>query len=312
LVTQDHVVAIVGDSSNVDAVWGNYVASTGVPVVGGQSINAVFFTNADFYPTGPNPIASIYAQFAVTANAGGHSTAALYCAEEAECAQLKLLYQGFNGADGIKTGPVLPVSATASDYTAVCQAIKSSGVSSYSVASFTSAVIRVYKACATQGVKAVLSQNDGTVSPSLLGVVKGGFLGIDDNVPYFVSSTPATKAYRSFLAQYAPSVKGTLDDPNAQYVYIAGQLFEATIKAANVTHATNVTSATVKKGLYSLKGVTLGGLTQPLTYVPGKPTMLNCWFNVGIQGNKFTTPKGLKPECASNAVINGVLKKLGA
>ena len=59
-----------------------------------------------------------------------------------------------------------------------------------------------------------------------------------------------------------------------------------------------ITTAQIKKGLYSLHGATLGGLTPPLTFTKGSPTPIDCWFWVGISHGKFTTPYGLKPVCA--------------
>jgi branched-chain amino acid transport system substrate-binding protein len=42
-------------------------------------------------------------------------------------------------------------------------------------------------------------------------------------------------------------------------------------------------AAEVLKGLYALKGNTLGGLTVPLTFTKGKPHSITCWFTTRIQ-----------------------------
>ena len=52
LVTQDHIVAMVGEESFVDSAWASYIAGAGVPVVGGINFEAPFVSNPDFYPSG--------------------------------------------------------------------------------------------------------------------------------------------------------------------------------------------------------------------------------------------------------------------
>ena len=50
LVQSDHVMAIIGDNSLVDAAWAPYVTSQGVPVIGGNPTESVFFTNPNRQP----------------------------------------------------------------------------------------------------------------------------------------------------------------------------------------------------------------------------------------------------------------------
>ncbi|HMC38643.1 MAG TPA: ABC transporter substrate-binding protein, partial [Acidimicrobiales bacterium] len=54
LVQQNHVVAILGEQDNGDGSWASYIQSTGVPVVGGLSIDLPFVQNPDFFASGSN------------------------------------------------------------------------------------------------------------------------------------------------------------------------------------------------------------------------------------------------------------------
>jgi branched-chain amino acid transport system substrate-binding protein len=44
----------------------------------------------------------------------------------------------------------------------------------------------------------------------------------------------------------------------------------------------DVTAATVSQGLSTIKNDTLDGWSSPLTYTPGKPHLVNCWFTTQV------------------------------
>ena len=76
---------------------------------------------------------------------------------------------------------------------------------------------------------------------------------------------------------------------------MAGQLFDAAVLASG---SSTITSASVKQGLCALKGYTLSGLSQPLSYTEGKTPMFNCWFSMAVLNQEFTLPDGLATQCA--------------
>jgi branched-chain amino acid transport system substrate-binding protein len=109
------------------------------------------------------------------------------------------------------------------------------------------------------------------------------------------------------LGKYAPSL-GTKTNPFNQHAiqgYISGKLFDAAVKASG---ASDVTPETVKQGLYALKGETLGGLTVPLTYAAGKPSLFNCYYVTPIENGQMVAPDGLKPQCAPTGVVEALLQ----
>ena len=61
-----------------------------------------------------------------------------------------------------------------------------------------------------------------------------------------------------------------------------------------------------------MKDETLDGLTVPLTFTEGKPTIINCYYTLGIKDGEFTEPDGLKTKCAPDDLIDTILKASSA
>lgn len=305
LVESDHVVAIVGEQDNADSTWAPYVASKGVPVIGGLSIDLPFVTNPDFFPSGSNIFALIYGQL-VEAKKEGTKYAFLYCAESPQCASAVPLQTGLAHALGLQVAMSAKVAATAPDYTAVCQQLKNSGAQTYEIGSGSAIVVHIANACAAQGVTAKQVTVDGTVTPLFLKEpALDGTIAAEAVVPFVDTTTPGGQAYQALLAKYLPDL-GDANGPNAMYAFVAGKIFE---KAAGAVTG-DVTSASLKTALYSFKDETFDGLTPPITYTQGKPTSVNCYFLLGVSGGKFTEPNGAKTQCAPDAVVSGVLQAL--
>jgi branched-chain amino acid transport system substrate-binding protein len=303
---QDKVVAIVGDASNVDAAWAPIVEQAGVPVVGGLSLNETFLTNPDFFASGANIIALQYG-LVTTAKKFGGSIDLLYCAEAATCKEGVTLTAAIAKAAGLKVAMQAPVSSTAPDYTAVCQEVKSSGAQTYNILDAGVLALRIAASCQQQGVTARLVQTDSQITQAFAGNSAGNnAYAAEIDAPWFASSTPATAAYQTAIAKYAPTL-GQENGPEADYQWVAGQLFDAAVQASG---SSTVTAASVKQGLYALKGETLGGLSQPLTFTKGQTSMFNCWFTMAVLNEKFALPDGLATQCAPTAVVSAIAKSL--
>ncbi len=306
LVQQDKAVAIVGEQSNGDAAWAKYVASAGVPVVGGLAINTPFLTNPDFFPSGTNALALSYAVLANAKTKGG-PFAFLYCAESPLCAQSVPLYQGLAKAVGVKLPVLTKVSGSAPDYTAQCVALKNAHVKSFQVGSSAAVAFKVAQACRNQGVTSTLLAAGGSVTQAWTEQkAVDGTVSAESNFPFTDSSTPATKQYQEAKAKYASGIGGA-EGEVAAGAWAAGKLFEAAVAGSPQG---DITSASVKQGLYTLKNETLGGLTPPLTFTEGKTALINCYFVIQVTGGKVTAPQGLKTTCAPDAVIGAIASQL--
>jgi branched-chain amino acid transport system substrate-binding protein len=298
LVEQDHVVAIVGMNDN-NPTWANYAKSQGVRVVGGFPTSLPFLTNSDFFSVGGNIIANFYGIVAEAAKQG-HKLASLYCAESSSCAAVVPLVKALGQPQGVSLSYSVGVAASSPDFTAQCLAIKNSGASSYNLSVASALIARIAAQCQQLGYSAPIIEA-GTSAGSNL-VTQRSFNGtefVDNVLGFFVDSTPATQEFHAALTKYAPDV-GSPSEPlnsNGMATWASGKLFQAAVQASGES---TVTSASVIKGLYALKGETLGGLAPPLTYTPGKPTLINCYFTETLKDNKFEAGS-LTPTCPSAA-----------
>jgi branched-chain amino acid transport system substrate-binding protein len=81
----------------------------------------------------------------------------------------------------------------------------------------------------------------------------------------------------SAFKKYEP---GLMSNPNyngeVDEAWTSGLLLAAVSRP--VSRAPLITSAEILKGLDSLKGDTLDGMSPPLTYHAGKPNTTDCWF----------------------------------
>lgn len=308
LIQQDHVVAIVGESSGDAAVFQKYVDSAGVPVIGGNPQSSPFLTDPNWFAIGGNEVASFYG-IAAAAKQYGSKLGNLYCAELPACAATQTLLQGFGQPLGVAVNYSSKVSASAPDFTAVCQGLIKSGVQSYTLGLGAATLKEVASQCLQQGLKAKLILSDVADSTFTADAQFNGVEVVDDIFPFFDESTPATKAFHAALKQYAPSV-GTAAMPlnsAAAAAWASGKLFEAAVQASGTGP---VSAASVKKGLYALKGETLGGLTPPLTFTAGKATNYNCSWLYTIKDGAFVAPQGTQATCGSTAVIDPVIASL--
>ena len=156
------------------------------------------------------------------------------------------------------------------------------------------------------GARIVAGVGDSTLPSD---PVFNGLEVIDAMFPFFDSSTQATQQFQSVMKKYAPSL-GTAAlpmNPAVTQAYASGLMFEAAIKASG---ASTVTPESIKDGLYSFKGETLGGLTVPLSFTKGKPSPHNCYFTYAIKNGKYVEPNGLKYTCVPDKVIDPILSAL--
>lgn len=309
LVEQDHVVAIVGESSFVDASFAPYAASAGVPVIGGSNYEASFQSNPDFFPSGGQQISGLVGQFALAKQAGKKVLGTIYCAESPICSQLVPVANGLAPLYGLKSYTA-KISATAPSYTAPCLAAKSAGVDAMFIADNSPIVLRFVAACAQQGyTPQQISSTQTATSAWLSDSTLNGALLTALNANGYDASTPAIATFQAALKQYAPSaINGSAFSGEEINPWSGGLLFQAAAKAAHLTPSS--TPADVKKGLYALKNETLDGIAPPLNFTSGKPAFIPCWFAQEVKGGKFTSLDGNKASCLTAAQGAALAKAL--
>jgi branched-chain amino acid transport system substrate-binding protein len=298
MVENSHVIAIVAENSIVDSAWASYVQAQGVPVIGAAIFNSVYGTNPDFFPMGTNTVSAIYGELALAKAAGKTKFGLFYCAEAAACAEAVTLYKSLTPALKINLAYTAKVSAYSSNFTAQCLAAKSAGVDVATSGTDTLTATRIAANCAQQNYKPIWVGQDGSVTAAWLHTpALDGALTVQPVFPYGDTSVPNDKAFHDALQQYAPDVVNNPQNfsENDAEDWAAGMLFEAAAKAGQL--GDNPTPAQVKQGLYKLQGETLGGIAPPLTFTPNQPTVVKCYFVMGISKGQFTTPQGLKTFC---------------
>jgi branched-chain amino acid transport system substrate-binding protein len=308
LVQEDHVVAIVGEESISAQPWASYAETRGVPVIGGNSAELSFLTNPDFYTVGGNLLSDYYGEVAL-AGQNGPRIANVYCAEDPACAATTTLVIGFGKPLGVGLAYTSKVAATQPDFTATCQGIKQSGASSYALGLNSATILLMVAQCAQQGVTAKPVGSWVTTSSFATTAGLDGMESADPVFPFFDDSSPATRQFQAALKKYAPSIGTTAEPltPEVANAWVSGKLFESAVAASA---SPQVTSASVKKGLYALKGETLGGLSAPLTFTPGKPALDSCYYEYVIAGGKFRELHGMTPQCAPDSVISAMISQL--
>jgi branched-chain amino acid transport system substrate-binding protein len=310
LVEQDKVIAIVGQMSLVDDAFQKYVGEKGIPVVGGSPQQASFFTDPNFYPSGGNTPAAYVGSVGQAKQAGNATFGTLYCAESPVCAQLGPLTEAAAAVVGGVETSSGKVSATAPNYTAPCLAMKDAGVDALTVAHNATVVVRVLESCDQQGYEPAIFSSTNTAGPEFLASesLEGATLTAP-NAIFTDDSQPAVKEFLDALDEYAPGLRDSPQfTPPTINPWIGGKLFEAAATAAKIGPTS--TAEDVKKGLYSLKDETLGGLAPPLTFTEGKPTFVSCWFATKIEGGKFVPQDGNKPQCMEPAQVQALTTAL--
>ena len=304
LISQDHAVAII-DTDSADSAWLAYASAQKVPVIlGYPSTNAL--NDPDAFPIMGSAFTSTYALASIIKSYGS-SVGVVYCAES--CAQQAALFPVLAKAVGLTVPVFLSASSSAPDYTAVCQALKDKKVGSYILNFGTATFTKIVHACYQQGLRIPTVLGGYTTSPTWrTDKAFDGLTAVDGVAPFFNSNTPGQKAYRAALSKYVPSIPGSnFDDSWSAFVWTSGQLVAAAAKTTTGT----LTAATLTDGLYALKGETLGGMAQPLTYTKGKVTNLNCYFTWKISGGSFVGgATGDKPACASPAALAPIIAAL--
>jgi branched-chain amino acid transport system substrate-binding protein len=311
LVTRDHIIAMVGETSLVDAAWANYIASTGVPVVGGVPQEAPFLTNPDFFPSG-SQLSLVGGVSALTSSAGKHHLGVFYCAEAPICAQAVPPAKAAARLLGMSL-TAGAIAASSPSYAAQCLAAKGAGVDAIWVADTAPVVQRFAADCRQQGYDPLEVGELGSATTAWLADPDlSGTLLTANNADTYDASLPALKSFYAALRQYAPRIltsSTAVEKPNTIFAWAGGLLFQAAAQAAHLTPASS--PAEVKKGLYALKNETLGGIAPPLTFTPGRATFVPCYFTDELKGATFVPLNGGKPSCLSQKQTAAVVASLG-
>ncbi len=297
----DHVVAIA-DLSELDQAFASTVQAANIPVVGIFTVAAPFDSNPDFYPEGQTGDSEFEAVAATGKAAGAKQIAQFYCAEAPQCAVGVAGLKAAGNKVGIPDIYNVAIAGTAPNYTAQCVAANQAHAGALFVADVGAILIKAASECAQQGYKPTYVI-DGEVYTQSLTTAPAVSNSLDAEFPDlpFFANTPAVNAAKTAVDKYYPGLfeNGNQMNQDAFMAWVSGELLQAAIKAGGLTASAMPTAAEVVTGLDSFHGETLGGLTPPLTYTPGQPHRIDCWFTAGLKNGVPTLENNGNVTCGT-------------
>jgi branched-chain amino acid transport system substrate-binding protein len=266
-ISNDGVIAII-DNTGLDTDWITYAAAHDVPVIS-QGDSQTATTSEDFFNVGET-LDEYFTNFIDLAKKyGAKNLGEMYCAESPVCLQAVAPLKATGAAMHFPITFTEEVSSSAPNYTAQCLAAKQAGVDVISTATAPVVAENIAANCATQNYHPYFIALDGAVAAAFATDPGLGskFIGAEPDIPFFVTNTPATEAYQKALKKYAPGVEAapTYSESEVQ-LWLSAQLILAAAKAGKVNTNGPAGAKALVKGLYSLHGETLGGMSPPLTF----------------------------------------------
>jgi branched-chain amino acid transport system substrate-binding protein len=215
-----------------------------------------------------------------------------YCREVATCTTIRNNIHNMAKAAGLQIVHEAQVTITQPDYTAELLAAKSAGADAVFLAVEGASSIRVMRSARRQNLSLEFSMQHGAHDarfPQAGGADIEGAL-VSSAFPHWES--PKMADYRRVMSHYAP---GGILSSLSETAYVAGKLLEVVAQG----FADKVGSEDVLRGLYALRGETLGGIIPPLTYVPGQGSDKNsvCVIPTRLEKGRFVPKNGDQYSC---------------
>jgi branched-chain amino acid transport system substrate-binding protein len=275
---------------------GEYAKSKSVPVIGTVLTGGAWNTNPMLFPPfGANDAGSFGAARLIK-RTGKTKMASIFCAESPDCEDGSKRIQRAAEAEGLQMVSQQRYSVTAPDYTAECIQMRSSGAEVVYPTGDTGSMIRMARACSRQNFRPIW------VSPTMDDSVASvpefeGAIAITPVFPWFMrSENPAIAEYAAAIGKYAPArlTKGNIFMSEA---WVSAKLFERAAQKVG----DKPTSQDILNALWSMRGETLGGLTNgraARTFNRDQATPETfCVYDTRLVGGKWTAPQGLDPIC---------------
>jgi branched-chain amino acid transport system substrate-binding protein len=299
MVENKGVVALMG---NLWVFSGNgprqYLEEHKIPLIGGDGTLKVWDESPMYFSSGsPYPAMSLGALKGL-ADLGHKKQAIVYCVEAEQCGAWRTIAKAHAAEQGVEIVYEAQVSLAQPDFTAECIQAQRNGATGIQSAVDGPSIARLARSCAQQGYK---PQYMGISLAIIDSISKEpaleGLFAPQGNFPFTSSSTPYEAEYQETRQKLAPSLANS---PAVATVWAAGALLREVVKGAPLP-AGKVTSADLLKGLYTIKGNNLNGLSGvPLTFVEGKKVLTNCFFYIKLTGGKWTAPYGSTTKCVES------------
>jgi branched-chain amino acid transport system substrate-binding protein len=300
------VVAIVGNTATATpAVWQPIADEAGVPVIGGGCYSIDQITKENFFCVTTTAILDgLKAQVKLVADQGGKSFGITYASDIPAAAAASSLFKSLAGDYGLEWTDAVGTTNTQPDYTAACLTFKNSDTTDVGIEG-APLLQNLARDCGRQNYFPKYTSGDGQISqnawlkdPNIKEAIAAVY-----SFPYLLTKgtnseqTASLKAFHSAMDKYAPKVLKSDSKQPATVTWTAALAFQQA--ASTIPAGTAPTAELVKKGLYSFKDETLGGLApNPITFTEGQEHAHNsCWFFMQLKNHKLTAPDGMKTTC---------------
>lgn len=291
------VIAFVGNAEGGTGESSQqYITAKRIPVIGSETGSEYFYRSPMYFPQASHGLETFGAALQAAAQqavpAGKVKLATLACVETQVCADGERVWAAEAQAVGFQLVSRSRPSLTQPDFTAECLAARNAGAQVVMVGLDTASIGRVAASCARQGYRPVYATLSALIADRMKTDANlDGMVGSSNVFPYFQSGTPASDEYQQAMRDYGPHV-----EPGAAPAtgWVSAKLFEKA--AAHLPEPP--TADAVLAGLWTLRDDTLGGLTQPLTFVKDQPAKrLRCWFTLTIHNGAWVSPDLYQQHC---------------
>jgi branched-chain amino acid transport system substrate-binding protein len=269
LVEQDKVLAIYGSMqpSTVQAIL-PYVNEKKMPIIGTCScMNAVADSPMVFAAGASDKSGTTWGHITgIFSGTDKRKVALFYCREAVTCSQYRDGLKKYEGYNGLKFVYETQISLAQPDFTSEVLAARNAGAEIIVSVSENPTAIRIARSARRQNYPVILSTQHGGDDSRFISDGGADVEGTVFSSPtaHWVTS-PLMADYRESMKKYVPGAAlGSLGSP----MWAAGKMLERVAQ----TFPARPTTADVLKGLWTLKGETLGGLIGPTTFVEGAPS----------------------------------------
>jgi branched-chain amino acid transport system substrate-binding protein len=274
-----------------------YLEQKRIPVVGGSGTEPWYTTSPMFFTqiiAGEVAIEATVASYARSAKAMSLTKMGLItCSDGVQvCDDTARTAPGYIKRYGLDLAYQGKASLAQPDFTANCLAARNAGAEILYLALDANSYTRFGKGCASVGYH----PRYGIPQPVMLGDLAKdpnlqGSPGVSYTAPFFFAANPAIGRFQQAMAQYAAKAPLT---GSASLGWSAAELLGAAVRRLSPTP----TSADILEGVWSLNGDDLGGLTAPLRFKRGGPTVPPvCYWQVIVADNSYRSPDNAQRHC---------------
>lgn len=262
-----------------------YAQDKGIAIVGGSGFESEWAKFPSMFPVTTAAAIQDASWANAMKDAGAKVVGSIHCTEGAVCAEKQGNFARAAKELGMTVAYETQGSLAQPDFTSVCTEARSRNVEAFVPILDGNSVLRVARDCNRQGYKPILiNPQPGNETPA----ATEGMIAPITSFPWFLSSgSPALQEYGAAMKKFVPKT-----NTYSSGGWLSGKLLE---KALTGRVADKPAAKDVLAGLYALKGETLGGLSQPLTFAKSAPTVtIPCTWKVIVKGGKWANPDGLK------------------